>query len=526
MKKSKINKKILFASFAGVATLASVAAIVASCNDSNKNNGGTSQDGNYVSKLVLENFYSKPAGDIGDNPGYHRTYNSLYDDGARMLGLISFSHSGPIAEYFKSSNAKKDLSAVLIDDKFSGNEGKDRIASVSYRVDQAAFLTGIAAAYYLNANQETFGKDGKLTWGGYVGLHFTSTSTFIQGFKFGVQWANEKLKDKNINQEDANGTNKKWMNVEQVFANKYVAGSFKPDEEGATNIINDLITKKADVILPVAGPQTNIATSIVSNATDPSVIIGVDTAQELDDVTNRKRITNKTVNDGKTILFSIVKRVDLAMKGAIENASKGAQLTDDITKDAYKLGTHTEASLDKSTYVDDTPLVELSNAGRVYLEQAAKLAGLKAITYAQIVDAIQNEDLFKLLSQKGTTTLENVATKTNDGWTLKNEYSNKPFAELQKLLGGEVYINELDKKLYPYSLTGSSYLEEDKTKRSASQEFKKAWDAATTPEAKEKLAKVVLGQNNAVIKDKSFSESAYNGLAAFYKSKKIIIPKI
>jgi len=205
------------------------------------------------------------------------------------------------------------------------------------------------------------------------------------------------------------------MNVEQVFASKYVAGSFKPDEEGATNIINDLITKKADVILPVAGPQTNLATSIVSNATDPSVIIGVDTAQELDDVTNRKRITNKTVNDGKTILFSIVKRVDLAMKGAIENASKGAQLTNDINKDAYKLGTHTEASLDKSTYVDDTPLVELSNAGRVYLEQAAKLAGLKAITYAQIVNVIQNEELFKLLSTKGTTKLEDLATKTSDG---------------------------------------------------------------------------------------------------------------
>lgn len=524
MKKSKINKKILFASLAGVVTLTSVAAIAASCNDSNKDDGKTNKDGNYISKLSLEDFYAKPAGD--DSLGYHRTYNSLYDDGARMLGLISFSHSIPIKEYFGSSSDKKDLSAVLIDDKFSGTVGKDRIASVSYRVDQAAFLTGIAAAYYLNANQKTFAADGKLTWGGYVGLHFTSTSIFIQGFKFGVQWANEKLKDKEINQEDANGSKKKWMNVQQVFASKYVAGSFKPDEEGATNIINDLITKKADVILPVAGPQTNLATSIVSNATDPSVIIGVDTAQELDDVTNRKRITNKTVNDGKTILFSIVKRVDLAMKGAIENASKGAQLTNDINKDAYKLGTHTEASLDKSTYVDDTPLVELSNAGRVYLEQAAKLAGLKAITYAQIVNVIQNEELFKLLSTKGTTKLENLATKTSDGWVLKDNEKNKSFSELQKLLGGEVYINESDKKLYPYSLTGSSYLEEDPKKRSASQEFKKYWDAATTPEAKEKLAKVVLGQNNAVLKDKSFSESAYNGLAAFYKSKKIIIPKI
>ncbi|WP_303922965.1 BMP family protein [Ureaplasma parvum] len=525
MKKSKINKKILFASLAGVVTLASVAAVAASCNDSSKDNGKTNKDGNYISKLSLENFYAKPSGD--DSSGYHRTYNSLYEDGARMLGLISYSHSGAIKDYFGSNSDKKDLSAVLIDDKFSGTVGKDRVASISYRVDQAAFLTGIAAAYYLNANQKTFATDGKLTWGGYVGQHFTSTSTFIQGFKFGVQWANEKLKNKKVKQAE-NNEEKEWINVEQVFATNYQSGDFSPTSDKAKAIVNQLVSNNVDLILPVAGPQIDYATTAAAESSKPIVVVGVDTEQELDDNTNKARISenNKSLANGKTIIFSIVKRVDLAIKAALENASKGAQLTNDINKDVYKLGTHTEASLDKSTYVDDTPLVELSNAGRVYLEQAAKLAGLKAITYAQIVNVIQNEELFKLLSTKGTATLETLATKTSDGWVLKDNEKNKPFSELQKLLGGEVYINESDKKLYPYSLTGSSYLEEDPKKRSASQEFKKYWDAATTPEVKEKLAKVVLGQNNAVLKDKSFSESAYNGLAAFYKSKKIIIPKI
>ena len=63
MKKSKINKKILFASLAGVVTLTSVAAIAASCNDSNKDDGKTNKDGNYISKLSLEDFYAKPARD-------------------------------------------------------------------------------------------------------------------------------------------------------------------------------------------------------------------------------------------------------------------------------------------------------------------------------------------------------------------------------------------------------------------------------------------------------------------------------
>ncbi|UIU28749.1 BMP family ABC transporter substrate-binding protein [Ureaplasma parvum] len=516
MRKIKLNKKIILASVIGIMGVALVAIALVACSQ-NK----TKSDSR---NLTLNNFYGRPSSD-GDD-AYQAIYASKIQDGARMLGLISFRHKNPISKYFNSPKDNQQVSAVLIDEIYDLQTGKDRIASITYRADQAAFLAGIAAAYYLNSNQNVFGKDNKLTWGGFVGIHLPSTTRFIQGFKFGIQWANEKLKNKKVKQTE-NNEEKEWINVEQVFATNYQSGDFSPTSDKAKAIVNQLVSNNVDLILPVAGPQIDYATTAAAESSKPIVVVGVDTEQELDDNTNKARISenNKSLANGKTIIFSIVKRLDLAFKGALLKASEGAQLTNDINKDAYKLGTHTEASFNKNTYVDNTALVELSKAGHQYLIDAIKLSGLKEVNdYKTIVEIIQEDPLFKLLSQIGTKKLDEVATKSQQGdWVLKSEYQDLPFIQLQKMLGGLVYVDQKN-ELYPYELSNSFYLEKDPNKRQASRAFYNYWNAKDANQIN--LVKIFLGQSVDVLKDKSFSESIYKGLEEFYKSKNIIIPKL
>lgn len=514
-KQKKFKTKVLWSVAASVLALGSVSAVAVACNDSKK--------------LEVKNFYAAPRGET--TPEYLSAYNALINDGARFLALYGFYHGSHLAKGMEGNGLRNNTVAVYVDDKFSGKENVDRVASVQFRVDHAAFLAGIAGAYHLNSNQKTYLRSGvtELTWAGIVGLPFSSTSTFIQGFKLGVAWANQNLKDKDIAQKD-DTTPKKWKEVKQVFADLYASGSFNADEPKAGQIMDQLISKKASLVLMAAGGQGNIAINKIINASHPMSLVGVDTAQEKDNSFNKARLTNTDLNNGKPVLFSIVKRVDIAGYAVMNSAKEGKQIEKDLKKDAYKLGTHTLASFDESTFVKGNALVQLSEAGRGTLIEAYKLVDPSVTDYNSVVAKVSQDEIFKILDiEKSEADLDSLLDHTMENGAkkytkVKDEHKNKSVIELQKLLGGDVYVDK-DGTVYPYRNNKSSYLG-DKTADTAtsSTKFKEAWDAAK-PEDRVKLIKMAI-EPAGRINDKSFQQTGYNALYQFYKENGIDIPEI
>ena len=211
----------------------------------------------------------------------------------------------------------------------------------------------------LNSNQSVFGKDNKLTWGGYVALNAKNTTNYLAGFDLGVKWANEKLKGKSVKQEGTQET-KTWIEVEQVYASESSAGGFQPENDNAKKIIRELITKGVDLILPVAITQVGVAvTEAIATASHNVGVIGVDVEVENDEAINKKTDkfinTNLSGNKNGVVRFSITKRLDVATVKLLENAISGQSLSkgkDEIIigseidpRDKYKLGVNTVGNL-------------------------------------------------------------------------------------------------------------------------------------------------------------------------------------
>jgi basic membrane lipoprotein Med (substrate-binding protein (PBP1-ABC) superfamily) len=72
---------------------------------------------------------------------------------------------------------------ILLD----ANTPEDRnIASVIFRADQAAFLTGIAICQYLNDNFDEYSSGG-LRVGSFGGIAIPSVTIYMGGLEYGIE---------------------------------------------------------------------------------------------------------------------------------------------------------------------------------------------------------------------------------------------------------------------------------------------------------------------------------------------------
>ncbi|MCV3753834.1 BMP family ABC transporter substrate-binding protein [Ureaplasma zalophigenitalium] len=499
MKKIKFKKSLLLG-FLGIAVVAgTITAVATSCgNDKDKEktpdnsgSGGTQNNQQKQSKYVLETFYK--ATPDSNTSSYVATMNSLIDDGARFILASGYTFDQPLAKSLGEGEGLKHGTVVgLIDQKYNGKANADRIASVEFRTDHGGFAAGIAAAYYLNANQSVFTNEKKQTlkWGGFVGQGYASTLSFIKGFQEGVNYANEKLMNKDIVQENDAKTTKKWIKVEQASAgSSYASGAWGPGEGTVKQIVSQLISNNADIILPVAGGQTvDVTDAAATNTVRPILAIGVDVDQEKNVTLNKESQTFKNVNGGKTILFSIKKEVALAAEGLVTNALEPKPLTGDAAQNALRLGTHSLVGFEKESHFKGKALVGISEPGKKYLIDALKTAGIANVTdYDSAINALVDSDQFALL-------------------TVSNTY-----------VGANGVSTE-------YAFNETSFLDANQTTRKSSENFKNQWNATTNNDEKAKLVKVALGDAGSRIDDQSFNQSTYEGLKSFYETKDIIIP--
>ncbi|MCV3734240.1 BMP family ABC transporter substrate-binding protein [Ureaplasma miroungigenitalium] len=492
MKKTKFKKSLLLGFLGTAVTVGAVAAIATSCgNESGNSKDTTTGTTTGTTTYALETFYK--ATPDSNTSSYVATMNSLIDDGARFILASGYTFDKPLANSLGEDEGLKEGTVVgLIDQKYNGKKNYDRIASVEFRTDHGGFAAGIAAAYYLNANQSDFTNDKKKTlkWGGFVGQGYASTLSFIKGFQEGVNYANEKLMGKDIPQDKDAKTIKKWIKVEQASAgNSYASGAWGPGEGTVKTIVSQLISNGADIILPVAGGQTvDVTDAAATNSARPILAIGVDVDQEKNVTLNKDSQTFKQVNEGKTILFSIKKEVSLAAEALVTNALDPKPLTGEATKNALRLGTHSLVGFEQESYFKGKALVGISEPGKKYLINALKTAGIPNVTdYDSAINALVDSNQFAKLTVSNT------------------------------------YVGANGVKM-PYEFNETTFLDADETKRKSSENFKNTWNAAKNNDEKAKLVKVALGDAGSRIDDQSFNQSTYEGLKSFYETKNIIIP--
>lgn len=514
----KLNKKVLFLAIGSVFALGTIITVATSCTQK--------------STLNYSKFYwTSPTSD--DDEGFQTKYKSMASDGKRALLMPGYQHPERLQNALVNDKFDPNLIALILDGVYNNDnkaefyKGADRVADVYFKVDEAAFLGGIAAAYMLNSNQAVFGADNKLTWGGYVGINAKNTTNYLAGFDLGVKWANEKLKDKNIKQEGTQET-KKWINVEQVYASESSAGGFQSNSANAKKIIQELITKGADLILPVAIPQVGIAVTEAIATTSHNVgVIGVDVEIENDQAINKKTDkfinTHLSGNKNGVIRFSITKRLDTATIKLLENAIKGESLSkksDQIVigseidpKDKYKLGVNTVGNLSDG-------VVGISPSAYHYVIDAFNLAQTnqsdKVSTYDELVNKITNDDLFKTLDKKPVVDgYLDVKKETDNEASLLNNKTIDP-----RVNGGTFYKSAKG-TYYFYPVAKSTYISNTSSKK-----FKEIWDNTKSNDEKQALIGLLLSYAGAKVKDGGYSENTYNGLKEFYAKHGIKIPQL
>ncbi len=305
-------KKMRKAALASVALLATSAALTAcgSAPDDKADNGSkittdflpciVSDAGGFDDKSFNQLSFEgaqKAAKDLGadfksvesNSPSdFAPNLESLVGEGCDLIVAVGFALSPAAVD---SANANPDLEYVLIDDPadndFDGNKDAENIKPLLYNTAQAAFMAGYAAADY--------SKTGVV--GTYGGENYPTVSIFMDGYRQGVEYHNEKK-----------GTDVRvlgWDGKDGTFT-----GSFEADP-AATNTAKQLLDQKADVLLPVGGPIYQGALSAIADTGDDAVMIGTDAD-----------VYESDPNTQDVILTSIQKQMDSSTYEAVVAAGK------------------------------------------------------------------------------------------------------------------------------------------------------------------------------------------------------------
>ena len=321
------------------------------------------------------------------------TFKGSFVSGKDVMIVPGFNHEKSLKQIALDSDFK-DKGFIWMDGvlpEYKNGESKEsysNVSSFSFRAEQSAFLTGIAACVFLNINKEVFNDDGRLKVGGFVGLPLVSTLDFLAGFQAGVFAFNASLKNNITSQKttntnganaDPNNSSKQWQKVEFVNLgsniSNWATGSFGVGD--GMQLSRNLVTQGADMIMAIAGPQTLDLISVVETSNRPVAVLGVDSAQENQNINKPfttlggkklKDASGKEISDPKFIQFSAIKKLDSATKQVLEAIFN----KEDPNNERYKgksfvkgFGYQNIGSLDNNT-------VGVSDAGLPYVYKFAK----------------------------------------------------------------------------------------------------------------------------------------------------------
>lgn len=196
---------------------------------------------------------------------YAPNINQLLESGCNLIITVGFALA-PAS--LAAAKANPDVEFAIIDDAADATGAKDKdgkdtgdgkpdypnIKPILFDTAQAAFLGGYAAASY--------SKTGIV--GTFGGLPFPSVTIFMDGFVDGVNYYNTK-KNKNV----------QVLGWDVKTQNGSFTGGFAAGQE-ALGAANALISKNADVILPVGGPIYQSAAAAILDSKKDIALLGVD----------------------------------------------------------------------------------------------------------------------------------------------------------------------------------------------------------------------------------------------------------
>ena len=265
-------------------------------------------------------------------------FQSIYDEVAKkrkVIHLCGFNHITPlnsIGEIKTNNDGKKykffdsdfgNAAYILYDGDISNNQN---IASVSFRADQSAFLTGIACCVELLKNAETYHKNGReMAIGIFGGVMIPTVLVFMGGIERGIELFNNHILPniiggivnndpktiadfpnlKKTAQTEWKIENKKKLIDELIdeFSIKIISlgkqsshfsGSFTCGD--AIGLVKQFLNRDASAIIPVAGPQIVDAVNEIKNQNATCFVIGIDTACENGDIQKKMSYCDKTID--------------------------------------------------------------------------------------------------------------------------------------------------------------------------------------------------------------------------------------
>ena len=531
-------------------------------------------------------YYATPVG--YSNSDLMQVYLASIVNGTRLLLLPGYIQNSPLTQALGMSPKTNELlynyinkaGFILLDDSyglpiFNQNNQVDntvvqpvwstQVASVSFRADLGSFITGIAAAEFLNEYQYYFAPNDndKLTWATYGGATYDSVVSFMGGLQKGIRWFN-----KNIVPHATTKDGKPYKEVEQVFVG-HEQGSNFVNGFGLTDgnqLINLFLDQKVDMLIPVAGSQTQQAVRLIKQKGTRTIVLGVDSAGENDTNSNlslptpgTQEVNGSTKIGGtdKIIQFSSVKKMDSAGSQIMQKINDNKSKPDE----GKTIGGFGYQSLGTT----ENDCVGVSEAGYPYFIKAMEIfnssknnvrTDLDSIfdsvnnmneselktKYQETVKNLENQDFFKQLSDPKNMVYytysnwtEGTVANKNDAWS----YAGLPLKGKQMMPLHEDELDNWFKTEYLGQPESYSLSQDEQTKldslhawfKQHQQEIKARQDFNLANkltkeefEVNPSIAKVVVNTPDTPLLDKGFCQSTYMGLVEYWKEQKINIP--
>lgn len=161
------------------------------------------------------------------------------------------------------------------------------LAGLQYDAEQAGLMASLSAAAWLIAHAKEYGGYNNLKMSTYGGIDIPPVTNYMYGFYWGIQLLNTQGSSP-IKTEVTNWVKKMNPEFDQdlphigfVESGSQFTGNFDQASSSSKALNGNLVSQGANVIFPVAGPQTSDTLSAITSQGKNYKVIGVDTDQAL-----------------------------------------------------------------------------------------------------------------------------------------------------------------------------------------------------------------------------------------------------
>ncbi|UVD81708.1 BMP family ABC transporter substrate-binding protein [Mycoplasma iguanae] len=221
----------------------------------------------FKGKVTVQSL--KP-GEAGEYEDFRRQYDVALRGGFKYWFLPGFAHADYIGRFWADNKQKMEELGVIIFTIDSAPETSTNAAtpatpkgstvSFNFKVHEAAFIAGYAAAKYVS---ETYEKKEDRILATFGGADAPGVTNFNRGYLSGIAaWNDTVDSDKRVK-----------MNTENIPLNS----GFSPNQ--ITPVAKNSIIGGVKMILPVAGPGTKTTADMIRQEKQDTLVIGVDVDQ-------------------------------------------------------------------------------------------------------------------------------------------------------------------------------------------------------------------------------------------------------